>query len=218
MSFFVRNKSVAGLSLRLQYLQQLQIQREAYMSTSGTALLVIDVQESFRHRPYWRDSDVPSFVGSLQSLINGAQSREIPVIQIFHVEDAGPFSMESGYVVPLQDLSFTPDAVFHKRSHSALVGSGLDVWLTKHGIQHLIVSGIRTEQCCETTTRHASDLGYKVDYVTEATLTFPMTDRHGREWTPQEIKSRTELVLDDRFARITTVEDALAGGIAKWVV
>jgi nicotinamidase-related amidase len=92
------------------------------------------------------------------------------------------------------------------------------VWLTKHGIQHLIVSGIRTEQCCETTTRHASDLGYKVDYVTEATLTFPMTDRHGREWTPQEIKSRTELVLDDRFARITTVEDALAGGIAKWVV
>jgi nicotinamidase-related amidase len=126
--------------------------------------------------------------------------------------------MESGYVVPLQDLSFTPDAVFHKRSHSALVGSGLDVWLTKHGIQHLIVSGIRTEQCCETTTRHASDLGYKVDYVTEATLTFPMTDRHGREWTPQEIKSRTELVLDDRFARITTVEDALAGGIAKWVV
>jgi len=180
------------------------------MSTSATALLVVDVQESFRHRSYWRDCDVPSFVECLRSLIAGAQSRKVPVIQIFHVEDYGPFSLESGYVVPLQDLSFTPDAVFQKRSHSALVGSGLDVWLTQHGIRRVIVCGIRTEQCCETTTRHASDLGYQVDYVTDATLTFPMTDRYGREWTPEQIKSRTELVLDSRFARITTVEEALA--------
>ena len=185
------------------------------MSTSATALLVIDVQESFRHRPYWCDPDVPSFVERLQSLIEGAQSRHIPVIQVFHVEDSGPFSLESGHVVPLQDVSFTPDAVFQKRSHSAMVGSGLGVWLTQHGINRVIVSGIRTEQCCETTTRHASDLGYQVDYVTDATLTFPMTDRYGREWTPEEIKSRTELVLDGRFARITTVEEALAGGSTK---
>jgi nicotinamidase-related amidase len=176
------------------------------------------VQESFRHRPYWCDSDIPFFVKCLRSLIDGAQFRKIPVIQIFHVEDSGPFSLESGYVLPLQDLSFTPDAVFQKRSHSALVGSGLDVWLTQHGIRRVIVSGIRTEQCCETTTRHASDLGYQVDYVIDATLTFPMTDRYGREWTPEQIKSRTELVLDARFARITTVEEALAGGIAQPVV
>jgi hypothetical protein len=36
-----------------------------------------------------------------------------------------------------------------------------------------------------------------------------MIDRHGRNWTAQEITSRTELVLDARFARITTVEEAL---------
>jgi nicotinamidase-related amidase len=180
------------------------------MSTSATALLVVDVQESFRHRPYWCDSELPFFVECLQALIAGAQARKIPVIQIFHVEDSGPFSLESGYVVPLRDLSFTPDAVFHKRSHSALVGSGLAVWLTQHGIRRVIVCGIRTEQCCETTTRHAFDLGYQVDYVTDATLTFPMTDRYGRNWTPEQIKSRTELVLDTRFARITTVEEALA--------
>jgi nicotinamidase-related amidase len=180
------------------------------MSTSATALLVVDVQESFRHRPYWRDSDLPFFVEHLRSLIQGAQSRKIPVLQIFHVEESGPFSMESGHVVPLRDLCFTPDAVFQKRSHSALIGSGLDVWLTQHGIRRIIVSGIRTEQCCETTTRHASDLGYQVDYVSEATLTFPMTDRHGREWAAEQIKARTELVLDGRFARIATVEEALA--------
>jgi nicotinamidase-related amidase len=74
----------------------------------------------------------------------------------------------------------------------------------------VIVSGIRTEQCCETTTRHASDSGYKVDYVTEATLTFPMVHpKTGRTFSAEEIKEKTELVLGDRFARIATVEHAL---------
>jgi nicotinamidase-related amidase len=187
------------------------------MSTPATALLVIDVQESFRHRPYWRDSDVPAFVERLQTLIDGAKAREIPVIQIFHVEESGPFSMQSGFLAPLQGVSITPDATFYKRSHSALVGSGLDVWLTQHRVGRVITSGIRTEQCCETTTRHASDLGYQVDYVTEATLTFPMIDRNGREWSPEEIKARTELVLDGRFAHIATVEQALAANISQLV-
>jgi nicotinamidase-related amidase len=187
------------------------------MSTSATALLVIDAQESFRHRPYWRDADFPSFVERSQSLIDGAKSRRIPVVQIFHVEESGAFSLDSGYVAPLAELSFTPDAVFYKRSHSALIGSGLDVWLVQHGIRRVVVSGIRTEQCCETTTRHASDSGYQVEYVTEATLTFPMTDRRGKQWSPSEIKERTELVLDGRFARIVTVEEALAGSVEELV-
>ncbi len=112
----------------------------------------------------------------------------------------------------LRHCRITPDAVFRKRRHSALIGSGLDVWLIEHSIRRLIVSGIRTEQCCETTTRNASDLGYDVDYVTEATLTFAMTDAHNRTFSADEIKARTELVLAGRFARIATVEQALDGG------
>ena len=187
------------------------------MPSGETALLVIDVQESFRHRPYWSDSDVPFFIEQLGMLIKGAKSVDIPVVQIFHVEDSGPFSLASGYVVPFNELTFEPDAVFHKRSHSALVGSGLDVWLVQNGIRRLIVAGIRTEQCCETTTRHASDSGYGVDYVTDATLTFSMTDRHGRQWSPDEIKERTELVLDGRFARIVSVKEAIAGSTGRSV-
>jgi nicotinamidase-related amidase len=181
------------------------------MSHYQTALLVIDTQESFRHRPYWSDDEIPAFVKRMQTLIDNAQANEIPVVQIFHVEGDGPFSLASGHVKTMKGISISPDAVFYKRSHSALVGSGLDVWLVQHGIRRLIVSGIRTEQCCETTTRHSSDMGYDVDYVTEATLTFPMTDRKGRQWSTNEIKARTELVLDGRFARILSVEEALAG-------
>jgi nicotinamidase-related amidase len=180
------------------------------MSFSDTALIVIDVQESFRQRPYWSDADAPAFLGRLQKLIDGARAQGMPVLQVFHVEDEGVFALDSGYVKTMSGLAIAPDAVFHKRSHSALVGSGLDVWLTRHGVRRLIVSGIRSEQCCETTTRHASDIGYAVDYVTEATLTFAMTGRDGRSWSPDQIKARTELVLDGRFAAIVSVDEALA--------
>jgi nicotinamidase-related amidase len=84
-----------------------------------------------------------------------------------------------------------PDAVFHKRKHSALIGTGLDVWLTQQGIRRLIISGIRTEQCCGTTARHTADQGWTIDYVTEATQTFAMTDAAGRTHSPEEIKAHT---------------------------
>jgi nicotinamidase-related amidase len=181
------------------------------MSHAAAALIVIDAQESFRHRPYFRADGLDAYLERQQALIDGAKRIGVPVVQVFHVEEAGVFAESSGFVTTLAPLQIAPDAQFRKRRHSALVGSGLDVWLISHGVGRVIVSGIRTEQCCETTTRHASDLGFAVDFVSEATLTFPMTDAHGRGWSADEIKARTELVLADRFARIATVEDALAG-------
>lgn len=180
------------------------------MSACDTALLVIDVQESFRQRAYWREEEALPFFGRIQSLIDGAQAAGIAIAQIFHVDPDGPFSKASGHVRLLSPVRIAPDAVFEKTRHSALVGSGLDVWLVSRGIRRVIVCGIRTEQCCETTTRHASDLGFEVDYVTEATLTFAMTDAAGRVWSADEIRARTELVLAGRFATITSVEQALA--------
>ncbi|HEU4636219.1 MAG TPA: isochorismatase family protein [Edaphobacter sp.] len=180
------------------------------MSQAQTALLVVDVQESFRHRPYWSGADVPRFMERVQALVDGARAQAIPVVQIFHVEPAGAFSLKSGHVRTMEGVEIEADIRIEKRSHSALVGSGLDVWLVQQGIGRLIVCGIRTEQCCETTSRHASDLGYEVDYVTEATLTWQMTDRSGKIWSADEIKARTELVLDGRFATVVTAEEALA--------
>ena len=183
------------------------------------ALLVIDAQESFRHRPYFREADLPAFLRNLQSLINRCQARDIPIAQILHEEPGAdpdnPFTAASGWVRTLRELTLRPDAVFRKSVHSALFGrSGegttLEEWLRRNGIGELLVTGIRTEQCCETTTRHASDLGFSVRYVTDATLTFPMRTRGGREVTVAEIHERTELVLEGRFARIVTSAGALA--------
>lgn len=174
------------------------------------ALIVVDAQESFRQRPYWTDADYPAFTDRLQTLISGCADRRIPIVQVFHVEDDGVFSLASGHVKTLASLAIAPDLVIHKRAHSALAGTSLGAWLTERGIGRVIVTGIRTEQCCETTTRHASDSGWQVDYVTEATLTFPMIHpRTGRRFTTDEIRERTELVLADRFARIATVDQVL---------
>lgn len=176
-----------------------------------TALLVIDVQESFRHAPYFEESGLPKFLAAQQALIDGANAAGIPVVQIFHVDGDRAFSATSGFIRTFDGISINPTVTFQKSRHSAFVGTGLDIWLTQQGINHLIVSGIRTEQCCETTTRHGADLGYKVDYVTGATLTFPMTHASGDIFSPAEIAKRTELVLAGRFARIATVEDAIDG-------
>jgi nicotinamidase-related amidase len=175
------------------------------------ALVVVDVQESFRHRPYFKPDDLPAFFDRLQALVDGAKKKGWGVVRVLHVEPTGVFSLESGHVRPMPEVEYVPDVTVTKHWHSALAGSTLPGWLAGNGVSRLVVCGIRTEQCCETTTRHASDSGYAVDYVTEATLTFPLRHhRTGREFSVAELKERTELVLHDRFANVTTVEALLA--------
>jgi len=180
-----------------------------------TCLIVIDVQESFRHRPYFTDESLPPYLAVQNALIEGCVARGVPVVRVLHsdgpAEAGNPFAIESGHVRPLAGLAaFAPAATFTKARHSALVGTGLAVWLTQNGIQRLIVSGIRTEQCCETTTRHASDLGWEVDYALDATLTWDMVQPDGRPLTADDLRARTATVLQDRFATVCTAAQALA--------
>ena len=179
-----------------------------------SALLVIDVQQSFTRRPYWDEAELPAFVQSLQQLVNRARKAGLPILQVFHVDEEGAenaFSHESGLIQTLPQLDIRPTEVFTKAVHSAMFattrnGRSLDYWLRTNGVERLIVTGIRTEQCCETTTRHASDLGYIVTYAMDATLTFPMVSGSGRTFTAAEIRDRTELVLQGRFAQVQRAE------------
>jgi nicotinamidase-related amidase len=184
----------------------------AKQASGTTALIVVDVQQSFKQRPYWNAEELNAYLTAQNQLIEGFRQRSLPIVRVFHVEDEGAFSHASGLVRPIDGLAdFDADCTVEKQVHSALAGTPLEQWLTSNGVRRVVVSGIRTEQCCETTTRHASDLGYEVDYVTDATLTFAMKhSASGRVFTPQEIKERTELVLNGRFARVCGVDEALA--------
>lgn len=175
------------------------------------ALVVIDVQESFRHMPFWSEADLPAFRDALLRLDAGCRKRGVPVVHILHVGQAGPFTEDSGHVRALDWLPGSPDVCFFKHTHNAFSDTGLDLWLRRRNVERLIIAGIRTEQCCETTARVGSDIGYQVDFVSEATLTFPMTHPvSGRSYSPAAIKEHTELVLAGRFARIVGVNACLA--------
>ncbi|WP_186369625.1 isochorismatase family protein [Yersinia alsatica] len=176
---------------------------------TNSALLIIDVQQSFEHKDFWQPQDLPAFSAALNQLITGCKQRGVALVDVFHVAAEGPFSLASGYVKPMSLVSHQADVTVQKRVHNALTDSGLDQWLKERHINHLIIAGMRTEQCCETTARVASDLGYQVTFVTEATLTFPMTQPNGVLLSSAELKLRTETVLVERFAAIKTVAQAL---------
>jgi nicotinamidase-related amidase len=169
-----------------------------------TCLLVIDVQESFTRRPFFSREELPAYLQAQNRLIAAAQSHDIPIVRVFH-HHAGaladnPFAQASGLVRPLQGLSeFDAAHTVYKTRHSALVGTGLDVWLVAQGVQRLVISGIRT------TARHASDLGWWVDFVPDATLTWAMPQPDGSSLSTHDIHARTAAVLRDRFARVRNV-------------
>lgn len=172
-----------------------------------TCLLVIDAQESFRQRPYFTDVDLPDYIAAQNALMRACEAHSIAIVRIFHVDGlptvSNPFAIESGHVRPLDELYDAPmAATFYKSRHSALVGTGLGVWLRQNSVEKIIISGIRTEQCCETTARHASDEGYSIDYVLDATLTWDMLQPDGHTLRAAEIKMRTATVLQGRFAKV----------------
>ena len=173
-----------------------------------TALINIDTQQSFEHRDFWQTTDLQPFQAAMLALINGCRQRDTPIVDIFHAAPGGPFAPENGYVRPMSFLDHHPDATFIKHVHNAFTDTGLDRWLRGRDINHLIICGMRTEQCCETTARVASDLGYQVTFVTEATLTFPMIHK-GITLDVETLRHRTETVLAGRFAAIKTVSQTL---------
>lgn len=184
------------------------------LPVTRTALLVIDVQESFRHRPFWTEEELPAYLAQQNRLIAAAEASGMPVIRVLHRdgpnETSNPFSEASGHVRPLSGLRpFEAAATYIKSRHSALVGTGLDVWLTQHGITDLIITGIRTEQCCETTTRHASDLGWTVHYALDATLTFAMVQPDGTILSAEDIRQRTATVLNGRFCTMWSTDELM---------
>ncbi|ALM52542.1 isochorismatase family protein [Halomonas huangheensis] len=171
-----------------------------------TALLLIDVQQSFTQRDYWQPEETRGWCDAQRRLIDLAHTSGIPLVRIYHTEPASgtPFDPSHGLIRPLAGFDDPAQTTFYKTVHNAFTGTGLESWLRQRRIGKLWISGIRTEQCCETTTRVASDLGFVVDFVSEATLTFPMS-RAGITWSADDIRARTELVLEKRFARIVDV-------------
>ena len=192
------------------------------------ALLVIDVQESFRQLPMWSAMSEPAVAEPVSRLVEHARAEGDLVVWMLHSEpgSGGAFDPVNGHLRLLDDLAPAEgEPTVVKTSHNAFTSTNLDQTLTRRGVRELAVCGIRTEQCCETTARVASDLGYDVSFITEATATNPVAHRDApadrsvadvladpRTLHPAEIIARTEYALAGRFASIRTVAEVTGVG------
>jgi nicotinamidase-related amidase len=188
------------------------------------ALVVIDVQESFRQRPSWSAVSTPDIVDRVQRLVDASRAKGDLVVWVLHTEPGTgtPFDPVTGHVRLLPGLQPADgEPVVPKTSVNAFTTTNLQQLLTTAGVRELVICGIQTEQCCETTTRVAADLGYDVTFVTEATATFPIQHRTAPRDRPYDevladpstlgtdaILERTEYALAGRFATIRTLDEA----------
>ena len=194
-------------------------------TSTNTALIVIDVQESFRQREGWQAVSNPAVADRVAVLVEHARAQGHLVVWVLHAEpgSGGVFDPVNGhnrYIPPLTPADGEPQLV--KTSHNAFTTTNLQQILTERGIRSVITCGIRTEQCVETTPRLASDLGYDVTFVEDATATEPI-GRPGapagrplteiladpRTMLPAEIIARTRYALAGRFATVTTVGELI---------
>jgi nicotinamidase-related amidase len=190
---------------------------------SRTALIVIDVQESFRVRPNWSVVNHPDIADRVQRLVDAARAKGDLVVWILHSEPGtgGAFDAAQGHVRLIEGLEpIDGEPILTKTAHNAFTTTNLQQLLTQQGIGEVVISGIRTEQCCETTARLASDLGYEVVFVTEATATTPLPHwttpadatleeilADPRTLSPEVVVERTEYALAGRFATIRTLDE-----------
>ncbi|MGH3396179.1 MAG: cysteine hydrolase family protein [Streptosporangiaceae bacterium] len=187
----------------------------------STALIVIDVQESFRQQPHWAAISNPAVAARAADLVTAARARGGLVVWVLHAEPGtgGVFDPARGHVRLMDGLApHDGEPVITKSSHNAFTTTNLAQLLTSRGVGELVICGIRTEQCCETTARVAADLGYQVTFVTEATATSPIEHRDAppgrglaeiladpRTLPVADVLARTEYALAGRFATIATV-------------
>jgi nicotinamidase-related amidase len=188
-----------------------------------TALLVVDVQSSFIQRESWQAVSNPDIVRDVAELVAAARRAGDLVVWILHSEPGTGtvFDPVNGFNRPMDGLAAEEgEPVLTKTSRNAFTTTNLQQLLTERGIRELVVCGIQTEQCCETTARVAADLGYDVTFVTEATATFPIPHRDAPAGRPyaqvladprtlgvDEVIARTEYALAHRFATIRTVKE-----------
>lgn len=183
------------------------------MTSSETALLVIDAQESFRQQPDdWAAMANPAVLENIGRLVDHSRAEDEEVVRVTHAEPGtgGVFDPASGFVEVVSDLEpHSTELHVTKSTISAFASTDLQQQLEQRGIRHLVICGIRTEQCCETTARVASDLGFDVDFVTDATTTSGIAagPKHSAV-SGEDLMRRTESVLAGRgFASIVRTDE-----------
>ncbi|CAF1234233.1 unnamed protein product [Adineta steineri] len=113
-------------------------------------------------------------------LLSSFRKAHLPIIHIKHDSSALTSAFHSSQAGnELEDyakpLTTNNEPLLHKSVNSAFIGTDLEKHLREQGTLSLVIVGLTTNHCCETTTQMASNLGFDVFFVRDAIATF---DRH----------------------------------------
>ena len=183
-------------------------------NVNSAALLVLDMQNYFMDPE--SHAHVPSghaVLPNIRSLIGFFRSAGRPVIFTRHGlesgEDPGIMgrwwrdnvredSSESAIIESL-DVKDS-DAVIRKTRYSAFVGTDLERMLKSKGVESLVIAGLTTHLCCDSTARDAFMKDFAVFFVVDATAT----------WT-EDLHVSSLKALSDGFVIPVATNDILNG-------
>ncbi len=101
-----------------------------------------------------------------------------------------------------------PDLFVTKSVNSAFYGDpDLHAWLLGRGIDTVVVTGVQTNMCCETTARMAGNLGYDVKFVLDATHTFDLRGPDGLLIRAEDLAHTTAANLHGEFGTVVRTAD-----------
>jgi isochorismate hydrolase len=172
------------------------------------ALLVLDMQEYFlREGSHAFVPSAPAILLNIQKLIHAFYARNGLVIFTRHVNtdaDAGMMSRwwrdvirvdsPDSRIVPTLDTS--KGLVIQKSQYDAFHNTSLDETLRGRGVEQVVVTGVMTHLCCETTAHSAFMCGFEVFFCVDGTATYT-----------EEVHRASLLTLSHGFAVPTACQE-----------
>ncbi|WP_233569619.1 cysteine hydrolase family protein [Falsibacillus albus] len=117
-------------------------------------------------------------IQKLKKLIADARSSETPIFYVQHNEKEGE-PLESGTKGCEIHPEIAPDigdVIIQKFTPDSFFNTNLGEELKKKDIEHLVLAGIQTEMCVDTTCRSAFSKEYDVTLVSDAHSTWNSTE------------------------------------------
>jgi nicotinamidase-related amidase len=186
--------------------------RSSVSLSSNAALLVIDFQQGLDD-PRYGVRNNPQAEQRIADLLAAWRGTGRPVIHVQHMSvNPGSLLREGlpGNAFKVEAQPMPGEPVFRKHVNSAFIGTDLETHLRGNGVDSLVVVGTTTDHCVSSTARMASDLGFDVTVVEDATATHDRTGQDGAHY-PADLMHRAALAsLHGEFATVRSADDILA--------